>query len=52
LDVIVVILVWFSVTEMPELGSRLGDVASTTTVIDEVDATDEPPATEDLALKI
>jgi hypothetical protein len=51
LEVIVVILVWFSATETPELGSRLGGVASITTVIDEAEVTAVPPLTDDLALK-
>jgi hypothetical protein len=51
LEVIVVILVWFSATETPELGSRLGGVASITTVIEEAEVTAVPPLTDDLALK-
>jgi hypothetical protein len=51
LEVIVVILVWFSATETPELGSRLGGVASITTVIEEVEVTAVPPLTDARAVK-
>jgi hypothetical protein len=51
LEVIVVILVWFSATETPELGSRLGGVASITTVIEEVEVTAVPPLADARAVK-